>query len=77
MRWGLSPSRSYLSREYCPLVPCAGQAGKKLKVPSLVLPGDIVDLRLFNHADALRKAEVFEEIMENYRSIRKEGGLGW
>ncbi len=50
---------------------------KKLKVPSLVLEGDIVDLKLFNHADALRKAETFEETMEHYRRVRKEEGFDW
>jgi len=50
---------------------------KKLKVPSLVLEGDIVDLKLFNPDDALRKAETFEESMEHYRKVRKEEGLEW
>ena len=50
---------------------------KKLKVPSLVAEGDIVDLKLFDPADALRKAEAFEETMEHYRKVRKEEGLNW
>jgi benzoyl-CoA reductase/2-hydroxyglutaryl-CoA dehydratase subunit BcrC/BadD/HgdB len=50
---------------------------KKLKIPSLVIEGDIVDLSLFDSADALRKAEAFEEIMDNYREEREEAGLGW
>jgi len=50
---------------------------KKLKVPSLVLEGDIIDLKLFNHADALRKAEAFEEAMEHYKKVRQEEGLEW
>jgi len=49
----------------------------KLKVPSLVAEGDIVDLKLFNHADTMRKAEAFEEIMDNYRRVRREEGLEW
>jgi len=47
------------------------------KVPSLVIEGDIVDRTLFNPADALKKAEVFEETMAHYRRIRKERGQGW
>jgi hypothetical protein len=47
------------------------------KVPSLVIEGDIVDRTLFNPADALKKAEVFEETMEYYKRIRKERGQGW
>jgi len=47
------------------------------KVPCLVIEGDIVDTRLFNLADALRKAEAFEETMDYYRKVRKEEGLEW
>ena len=43
----------------------------------MVIEGDIVDLSLFDSADALRKAEAFEEIMDNYREEREEAGLGW
>ncbi len=50
---------------------------KKLKVPSLMVEGDIVDLKLFNPADALRKAEAFEEMMEHYRKVRREEGMEW
>jgi len=50
---------------------------KKLNVPSLVLEGDIVDLNLFNHDDALRKAEAFEETMDYCQGLRKEKGLNW
>ena len=49
----------------------------KLKVPSLVAEGDIVDLNLFDHADTMRKAEAIEEMMEHYREVRKEEGLEW
>ena len=50
---------------------------QKLKVPSMVVEGDIVDLKLFDHAGALRKAETFEEIMDNYKKVRKEAGMPW
>ncbi len=50
---------------------------KKLKVPSMVVEGDIVDLNAFDHAGALRKAEAFEEIMDNYKQARKEAGMAW
>ena len=50
---------------------------KKLKIPSLVIEGDIVDLKLFDMADALKRAETFEEIMDNFKTIRKEEGLAW
>jgi benzoyl-CoA reductase/2-hydroxyglutaryl-CoA dehydratase subunit BcrC/BadD/HgdB len=53
------------------------QLMKKLKVPSLVIEGDIVDLKLFNPAEALRKAETFEETMDYYRRARNEAGFGW
>jgi len=53
------------------------QLMKKLKVPSLVIEGDIVDLNLFDPADALRKAETFEETMNHYRGVRKEEGFKW
>ncbi len=50
---------------------------KKLKVPTLMVEGDIVDLKLFDPADALRKAETFEEIMEHYKKVRQKEGLEW
>ncbi len=53
------------------------QLMKRLKVPSLVIEGDIVDLKLFDPADALRKAETFEETMNHYRKERKEAGMAW
>lgn len=49
----------------------------KLKVPSLVAEGDIVDLKLFNHADTMRKAEAFEEMMDHYKEVRQKEGLEW
>lgn len=50
---------------------------KKLKIPSMVMEGDIVDLKLFDPDEALRKAEAFEETMDYYREIRRKEGLGW
>ncbi len=48
-----------------------------LKVPSLVLEGDIVDLNLFDPPSAFRKAETFEETMDYYKKVRKEEGFAW
>lgn len=45
------------------------------KVPCLVIEGDIIDTGLFNPADALRKAEAFEETMDHYRKVRKDLGM--
>ena len=45
---------------------------QKLKVPALLIEGDIVDIKLFDLADALKKAEAFEEIMDHYKAMRKE-----
>jgi len=50
---------------------------RKTSVPSIIVEGDIVDLRLFDPEDALRRAEVFEETMEHYREVRKKEGLDW
>ena len=50
---------------------------KKLKIPSLVVEGDIVDLKLFDPVDALRKAETFEETMNHYKKVRRQEGLEW
>jgi benzoyl-CoA reductase/2-hydroxyglutaryl-CoA dehydratase subunit BcrC/BadD/HgdB len=50
---------------------------EKMKVPSLSIEGDIVDLRLFNPEDALAKAEPFEETMDYYRKMRREEGFDW
>ncbi|MFH1651417.1 MAG: 2-hydroxyacyl-CoA dehydratase family protein [Chloroflexota bacterium] len=53
------------------------QALKRLNVPSLVIEGDIVDLNLFDPADALRKADTFAETMDYYRELRKKEGKDW
>lgn len=50
---------------------------ERLKVPSLMVEGDIVDLRLFNPQDVLTRAEPFEESMEHYRKVRRDAGLDW
>lgn len=50
---------------------------RKTSVPSLIIEGDIVDLSLFDPADALAKAEVFDETMEYHRSVRRAKGLDW
>jgi len=50
---------------------------RRLRVPSMVIEGDIVDLRLFDPADALSKAEAFEETMEHYKEVRKKEGFDW
>lgn len=50
---------------------------QKLKVPSMVVEGDIIDLKLFNPAETLRKAETFEETMEHYRRVRNKEGFEW
>jgi benzoyl-CoA reductase/2-hydroxyglutaryl-CoA dehydratase subunit BcrC/BadD/HgdB len=50
---------------------------RRLKVPSIAIEGDIVDVRLFDPEDALRRAEAFEETMEHYREVRKKEGFGW
>ncbi|MBI5443587.1 MAG: 2-hydroxyacyl-CoA dehydratase, partial [Deltaproteobacteria bacterium] len=43
----------------------------ELDIPSLWIQGDIVDVTVFDPADALRKAEAFEEIMDHYREKRR------
>jgi benzoyl-CoA reductase/2-hydroxyglutaryl-CoA dehydratase subunit BcrC/BadD/HgdB len=46
---------------------------KVLKVPTIVIEGDIVDLKHFNPEEALTRAEAFEEVIEHYREVRKKG----
>ncbi|MEE8204955.1 MAG: 2-hydroxyacyl-CoA dehydratase family protein [Dehalococcoidales bacterium] len=50
---------------------------QKLKVPSLTIEGDVVDLKLFDPVSALNKAETFEETMDHYKKLRKEAGFSW
>jgi benzoyl-CoA reductase/2-hydroxyglutaryl-CoA dehydratase subunit BcrC/BadD/HgdB len=49
----------------------------RLKVPSLIIEGDIVDLRLFDADDALARAEPFEQTMDHYKSVRGKEGFDW
>jgi benzoyl-CoA reductase/2-hydroxyglutaryl-CoA dehydratase subunit BcrC/BadD/HgdB len=53
------------------------QLQETLKVPALVIEGDIIDTGLFDPTEALRKAEAFEETMDHYRELRRSAGLGW
>jgi benzoyl-CoA reductase/2-hydroxyglutaryl-CoA dehydratase subunit BcrC/BadD/HgdB len=50
---------------------------EKLKVPGVVVDGDIIDLRVFNEEEAFSKMEAFVETMDHYRELRKEAGLAW
>ena len=50
---------------------------RKVSIPSLMVEGDIVDLRLFDPMDVLNKAEPFEEIMEHCKEERKKKGFDW
>ena len=50
---------------------------EKLKVPGIVVNGDIVDLRVFNPEEAFAKVEAFIETMDHYRTLRKEAGMSW
>ena len=48
---------------------------EKMKVPGVIIDGDIVDLRVFNEEEALSKVEAFLETMEHYREVRKREGF--
>ena len=48
-----------------------------LKVPALVIEGDIIDANAFNAAEAMRNAEAFEETMDHYRKVRRDLGMPW
>jgi benzoyl-CoA reductase/2-hydroxyglutaryl-CoA dehydratase subunit BcrC/BadD/HgdB len=50
---------------------------EQLKVPTLIVPGDMVDLTVFDLTRALSEAEAFEDTMEHYREVRKKEGLDW
>jgi len=50
---------------------------KKWNVPSVIAEGDIVDLKMFDYADTMRKCVVLEEMMDQNKKIRKERGLEW
>ncbi|MFC1856599.1 2-hydroxyacyl-CoA dehydratase subunit D [Thermodesulfobacteriota bacterium] len=47
------------------------------KVPSIVIDGDIIDLRVFNEEEALSKMEAFVETMDHYRNERQKLGISW
>lgn len=49
----------------------------KFKIPSVIVEGDIVDLRVFNEDEANAKMEAFIETMDHYREIRKKEGFDW
>jgi benzoyl-CoA reductase/2-hydroxyglutaryl-CoA dehydratase subunit BcrC/BadD/HgdB len=48
-----------------------------LKIPTLVIEGDMVDASSFNQAEIMQRAEAFEETMLYYRKVRKEIGMPW
>jgi len=50
---------------------------EKLNIPGVMVDGDIVDMRVFNEAEALSKMEAFVETMDHYRDIRKKAGMAW
>ena len=50
---------------------------RKLRVPSLLAEGDIVDIRLFNPERTLIQAEAFEATMDHYREERRQAGSDW
>jgi benzoyl-CoA reductase/2-hydroxyglutaryl-CoA dehydratase subunit BcrC/BadD/HgdB len=50
---------------------------EKLRVPGVIVPGDIIDLRVFNPKEALSRVEAFLETMDHYRDLRKQAGMEW
>jgi benzoyl-CoA reductase/2-hydroxyglutaryl-CoA dehydratase subunit BcrC/BadD/HgdB len=50
---------------------------EKLKVPSVVVNGDLIDLRVFNVDEAFSKIEAFIETMDHYRELRRRAGIAW
>jgi methyl coenzyme M reductase subunit C len=59
------------------LILSADQLLKKWNVPSVIAEGDIVDLKMFDFEDTMRKCIVLEEMMDQNKKIRKERGLEW
>lgn len=59
------------------LMQCKSGLEEKLKVPGIVVNGDIVDLRVFNPEETFSKVEAFIETMDHYRTLRKEAGMSW
>jgi benzoyl-CoA reductase/2-hydroxyglutaryl-CoA dehydratase subunit BcrC/BadD/HgdB len=50
---------------------------EKLKVPGVVVPGDIIDLRVFNPDESMSTIEAFVETMDHYRDLRNRAGMAW
>jgi benzoyl-CoA reductase/2-hydroxyglutaryl-CoA dehydratase subunit BcrC/BadD/HgdB len=50
---------------------------EQAKVPSLLIQGDIVDLRVFNETQAKMEVDAFIETMDHYKRVREKEGLGW
>lgn len=50
---------------------------EKFKVPSVVVEGDIVDMRVFNEEEAHAKMDAFIETMDYHRELRRKEGLNW
>lgn len=48
---------------------------EKLGVPGVLVDGDIVDMRVFNEAEAFSKMEAFVETMEHYRQLRSQADV--
>lgn len=48
-----------------------------LKVPGVVINGDIIDMRVFNPDEAMSKIEAFVETMDHYREIRQKEAMSW
>lgn len=49
----------------------------QVNVPSLVIQGDIVDLRVFNETQAKMEVDAFIETMDHYQRLRAQQGMGW
>lgn len=50
---------------------------ENFKIPSVVVDGDIVDLRVFNVEEAHAKMDAFIETMDYHRELRKKAGMAW
>ncbi|MBI4773372.1 MAG: 2-hydroxyacyl-CoA dehydratase [Deltaproteobacteria bacterium] len=50
---------------------------EEIKVPGVIVEGDIVDLRVFNEEEAMDKMGTFTETMDHYREVRKQEGFDW
>jgi benzoyl-CoA reductase/2-hydroxyglutaryl-CoA dehydratase subunit BcrC/BadD/HgdB len=70
------PLMSCRSATY-PLLHLKDLLENRLKIPALIVSGDIVDLRLFDEEEALSKTEAFVETMDHFREERKKAGMAW